>query len=154
MALWRMAKGKWRSMCGVLQEISQFVAANWVELQDFETGSNYYYNQITHRTQFDKPVQPQKARLPSLGPIHALLLRSEFSHVDKRAVMRRLPWPTRAASCWWRMSKTESCRPGAQSWRRGATICTTPSNTTAATAWCIFGFAPSTFRLSHHIVRV
>ena len=64
------------SMCGVLQEISQFVAANWVDLQDFETGSNYFYNQITHRTQFDKPVQPQKARLPSLGPIHAVAVRA------------------------------------------------------------------------------
>ena len=53
-------------MCGGLQEISQFVAANWVELQDFETGSKYFYNQITHRTQFDKPVQPQKVRSPSL----------------------------------------------------------------------------------------
>ena len=75
-----------------------------------------------------------------------MLLRSKFSHVDKRAVMRRLPWTTRAASCWWRMSQTESCRPGAQSWRRGAMICTTPSNTMAATAWCFLGFAPSTSR--------
>ena len=54
-------------------------SANWVELRDCETGSKYFYNQITHRSQFDKPVQPQKACLLSLflkcnQIMHALLL--------------------------------------------------------------------------------
>ena len=49
-------------VCHALQEISQFVAANWVQLEDHETGGNYYYNQITHRSQFDQPIQPQRVR--------------------------------------------------------------------------------------------
>ena len=90
---------------GALQEISQFVAANWVELQDSETGSRYFYNQITHRTQFDKPVQPQKVRLPSLGAsrtqiMHALQLRRAQGrpalwHVTLHASRRRLTLPLR-----------------------------------------------------------
>jgi hypothetical protein len=48
--------------CHALQEISQFVAANWVQLEDHDTGGNYYYNQITHCSQFDQPIQPHRVR--------------------------------------------------------------------------------------------
>lgn len=36
------------------------MAANWLELEDHDTGSKYFYNQITHRSQFDAPIQPQR----------------------------------------------------------------------------------------------
>lgn len=43
-----------------VQEIGQFVAANWTQLEDKDAGTTYFYNQITHRTQFDEPIQPQR----------------------------------------------------------------------------------------------
>ena len=44
----------------LVQEVGQFVAANWTELQDSDTSSTYFFNQITHRIQFDQPIQPQR----------------------------------------------------------------------------------------------
>ena len=49
-------------ICHASQEISQFVAANWVRLEDPDTGGTYFYNQLTHRSQFDQPIQPQRVR--------------------------------------------------------------------------------------------
>ena len=49
-----------RTMGICVQEIGQFVAANWTQLEDKESNSTYFYNQITHRTQFDQPIQPQR----------------------------------------------------------------------------------------------
>lgn len=56
-----------------MQEIGQFVAANWTQLEDSDAGVTYFYNQITHRTQFDQPIQPQRVRyllpiLPTFCP--------------------------------------------------------------------------------------
>ncbi|CAK0783921.1 hypothetical protein CVIRNUC_007121 [Coccomyxa viridis] len=83
----RRPPGYWDSPDVLDEEISQFVAANWVDLQDFETGSNYFYNQITHRTQFDKPVQPQKIALDDEGSF--MLVEDESDRVmpPRRAVM-------------------------------------------------------------------
>ncbi len=47
---------------GLPQELSQFVAGQWVALQDEATGGTYYYNLVTARTQWDEPIRPQKAR--------------------------------------------------------------------------------------------
>lgn len=57
-----------------MQELSQFVAEQWVALPDAATGGQYYYNQVTGRTQWDEPITPHKARPGLSALLHSPLL--------------------------------------------------------------------------------
>lgn len=57
-----------------LQELSHFVAGQWVALQDVAPGGTYYYNLVTARTQWDEPIRPQKASLGTLALPHRVLI--------------------------------------------------------------------------------
>lgn len=61
-----------------VQEISHFVAANWTQLEDHDTGATYFYNQITHETQFDQPIQPQRVRFLTIS---GLLISVQDQHL-------------------------------------------------------------------------
>lgn len=54
----RKPSGYWDNMDTLDQEISRFIAANWVELHDVEDDSTYYYNQITGQVQIEEPQLP------------------------------------------------------------------------------------------------
>ncbi|BDA51189.1 hypothetical protein COCOBI_18-0650 [Coccomyxa sp. Obi] len=63
----RRPTGFWESTDNLDEELSQFVAGQWVALPDAATGGHYYYNQVTGRTQWDEPITPHKLELDDEG---------------------------------------------------------------------------------------
>ncbi|CAL8466434.1 g5970 [Coccomyxa elongata] len=63
----RRPTGFWDSTDNLDEELSQFVAGQWVALPDAATGGHYYYNQVTGRTQWDEPITPHKLELDDEG---------------------------------------------------------------------------------------
>jgi len=54
----RKPAGYWDNLDTLDQEISRFIAANWMELYDVEEDNPYYYNQITGAVQVHEPELP------------------------------------------------------------------------------------------------
>ena len=61
------------------QELSLFIAANWMELPDAEEGEPYYHNTITGRSQWVEPQPPTKFLLDDEGTM--LLAEDEQDRV-------------------------------------------------------------------------
>lgn len=63
----RKPAGFWEDEAHLDEELTLFVAAHWTEFRDPESRQEYWYNQITHRINWERPVLPQRVAIDDEG---------------------------------------------------------------------------------------